>query len=139
MSPSLADLGPQKAKNNKNNKSLTLNPQELAIFVVCPLLLAHLGPQKAKDNKNKKSLTLNPRYFCCLSPSPCPVGPQKAKDNKNNKSLTLNPQGFAIFVVCPLLLAHLGPQKAKDDKTNKNIKEFLLSVPFSLDNKNNPY
>ena len=56
----LAHLGPQKAKNNKNNKSLTLNPQGFAIFVICPLLLTHLGPQKAKDNKNNKSLTLNP-------------------------------------------------------------------------------
>ena len=37
------------------------------------------------------------------------MGKEKGTDNKNSKSLRV--KGFAIFVVCSLLLAHLGPPR----------------------------
>ena len=49
-------MGKEKGKDNKNNKSLTLNPQGFAIFVVFSLLGAQVGKEKGTDNKNSKSL-----------------------------------------------------------------------------------
>ena len=57
----LAHLGPQKAKDNKKNKSLTskslrVKGSGFVIFVVFSLLGAQVGKEKGTDNKNSKSL-----------------------------------------------------------------------------------
>ena len=48
-------MGKEKGTDNKNSKSLTLNPQDL-LFFVFSLLGAQVGKEKGTDNKNSKSL-----------------------------------------------------------------------------------
>ena len=50
-------MGKEKGTDNKNNKSLTLNP-----------LGAQVGKEKGTDNKNNKPLTLNPPRSQNLAP-----------------------------------------------------------------------
>ena len=49
-------MGKEKGTDNKNNKSLRVNPQGFVIFVVFSLLGAQVGKEKGTDNKNSKSL-----------------------------------------------------------------------------------
>ena len=56
-------MGKEKGTDNKNSKSLTLNPQGFVIFVVFSLLGAQVGKEKGTDNKNYKSLRVKDLLF----------------------------------------------------------------------------